>query len=89
MSLLDMINFNLGHFLSGLRLLNQEIRVALERAASTPDAIVQPEDMTRLQGNFGYVAQTCARMNLNHADARLGVLVPNYAYIPNKLPTLN
>jgi hypothetical protein len=71
MSLLDMINFSLHRFVWALRVLSQELRIAVERSLAIPDALLDEEDDKRLRGNFGLVTKVCTELVLERACSRI------------------
>jgi hypothetical protein len=66
-----MINFNLGHFLSALRLLGGEAGVAQVQGTALPDTPVREDDVERFIPKFKIAADHFARMHLSHACQRV------------------
>lgn len=56
-SLWDMINFSLSDFVWALRLISQELQVAVSRTATSASAMISDEDRKRFEENFEYIGR--------------------------------
>jgi hypothetical protein len=71
-NLREMINFSLSSFVWDLKLLRQEIALAVKRAAAKPaDAMLEGADKERVVGNVQGISRACARMFLERTESRI------------------
>ena len=52
-----MINFSLSDFVWALRLISQELQVAVSRTATSASAMISDEDRKRFEENFEYIGR--------------------------------
>lgn len=99
MSLLDMMNFSLDAFSWAMRLLDQEMQLALMRigfAGENAHQEVSETDKQRMSSNLEYITKKCRELSLGNAENRIqrcfltltSLLPPTYGSVLSDLRIL-